>query len=157
MGSITSSMDRDHLLNHPSVKGVVLCRFKRLLSDVRAKGYPLLVWEVYRSEQHQQELYCQGRTNTLLRKAGLSADFIARARVMGYGASKPRITGKCIAGRHSLGRAMDCCWLVKNQPTWKAPDEWWSYYGQVAKRLGLVWGGDWKMRDMAHVQWNGRT
>lgn len=153
MSSILSVQDRDHLINHPTVKAALASRFKRLLSDVRAKGYPLLVWEVYRSEQHQQELYCQGRSSVYLRKMGVPANLIAQARLMGYNPDKPRITKRRLAGMHSQGRAMDCVWLIKGQPSWNAPDEWWQCYGDVAKRLGLTWGGDWKMRDMAHVQW----
>lgn len=154
MSSIKNVTDRDHLLNHPTVKGNALSRFRRLLAEVRKAGYPLLVWEVYRSEQRQQELYCQGRSDVYLRKLGVSKTVIQQARLAGYTADKPRVTKKRIAGMHSMGRAMDCCWLVNEKPTWDAPDAWWRCYGENAKRVGLTWGGSWKMADLAHVQWD---
>lgn len=153
MSSMFSSQDRDHLLNHRTVNINVACRFKRLLSDVRATGLPLLVWEVYRSDQHQQELYCQGRCNPYLHKMGVRPELICRARLMGYSARKPRITRNRVGSFHTRGCAMDCCWLVKSRPCWDVPIEWWQCYGQVARRWGLCWGGDRKIPNMAHVQW----
>ena len=35
---------------------------------------------------------------------------------------------------------------------WKASPGFWDALGQESKKLGLVWGGYWRMRDYPHVQ-----
>lgn len=147
--SVTS---RDHLLNDPRVNAIARRKFLAVLQDVRGHGLPLLVWEVYRSREKQRALYAQGRSDEQLRKAGYTDSELKLYRVWGYTADKPIVTKIINPRYHGAGRAMDCCWLVNNKPTWDVPMEWWQTYGRAAKAHGLVWGGDWKMKDLAHVQ-----
>lgn len=144
---------RDHLLDDPRVHPTAREKFKAVLKDVRGHGLPLFVWEVYRSREQQRALYAQGRTNAELLKVGYTPEEIARYRAQGYLASKPVVTKILNPRYHGTGRAMDCCWLIQGKLSWNAPAEWWQKYGSAAKAHGLKWGGDWKMKDYAHVQW----
>ena len=71
---------RDNLLNDPRVNATARQKFRAVLADVRSKGLPLLVWEVYRSREQQRALYAQGRTDAELRKAGFTDDEITKYR-----------------------------------------------------------------------------
>jgi hypothetical protein len=146
---------RDNLLNDPRVNATAKRKFQAVLNDVRSKGLPLLVWEVYRSREQQRALYAQGRTDAELRKVGYTDEEIVQYRKQGYLSSKPQVTKILNPRYHGTGRAMDCCWLVGGAPTWNVPEEWWQTYGRAAEAHGLVWGGRWTMRDMAHVQYEG--
>jgi peptidoglycan L-alanyl-D-glutamate endopeptidase CwlK len=35
---------------------------------------------------------------------------------------------------------------------WDAKDPIWQKIGQIGKSLGLIWGGDWKVKDMGHFE-----
>jgi len=146
---------RDNLLNDPRVNATAKRKFQAVLNDVRSKGLPLMVWEVYRSREQQRALYAQGRTDAELRKAGFSDDEITKYRKQGYLSTKPIVTGMLNPKYHGTGRAMDCCWLVDGKPTWNVLEEWWNTYGRAAEAHGLTWGGRWKMRDLPHVQYEG--
>lgn len=52
---------------------------------------------------------------------------------------------------HPLGIAVD---IVDGSTTnpWKAKPGFWKALGEESAKLGLTWGGDWKKRDMPHVQ-----
>jgi peptidoglycan L-alanyl-D-glutamate endopeptidase CwlK len=145
--------DRDHLLDDERVHPIARRKFKAVLQDVRGHGLPLLVWEVYRSRERQRMLYAQGRTDAQLLKAGYTMQEIERYRAAGYTASKPKVTHAKTPRYHGRGLAMDCCWLVNGKPTWDVDMDWWQTYGRAAKAHGLVWGGDWKMKDLPHVQY----
>jgi peptidoglycan L-alanyl-D-glutamate endopeptidase CwlK len=49
------------------------------------------------------------------------------------------------------GHAVDLAFLVGKQPSW-AETHPWALYGLMVKSQGLVWGGDWKMRDRPHAE-----
>jgi len=146
---------RDCLLDNPNVHPVARRKFQAVLSDVRGHGLPLLVWEVWRSRGRQRMYYAQGRSDERLRNAGFTEQEIKAYRKAGYTADKPVITNLVTPKMHGQGKAMDCCWLVDGKPTWTVDREWWETYGKAAKAHGLVWGGDWKMRDLPHVEWRG--
>jgi hypothetical protein len=146
---------RDNLLSDPRVNATARQKFRAVLNDVRSKGLPLLVWEVFRSREQQRALYAQGRTDAELRKAGFSDDEITKYRKQGYLSTKPVVTNLRTPRYHGTGRAMDCCWLLDGKPTWNVPEEWWNTYGRAAEAYGLTWGGRWKMRDLPHVQYEG--
>ena len=148
---------RDYLLDDPRVNPTARRKFKAVLADVRGYGLPLFVWEVYRSRERQRALYAQGRTNQQLLEAGYTPEEIAKYRAMGFTSIRPVVTHARTPRYHGRGRAMDCCWLVDGKPSWNVPEEWWQTYGRAAKAHGLKWGGDWKkIKDKAHVQWEGQ-
>lgn len=142
----------DALLDDPRVHPVAREKFKAVLRDVRGYGLPLMVWEVFRTRGRQRMYYAQGRSDELLIAVGFTLEEIAAYRRVGYTPEKPRITNSTLPRFHGKGLAMDCCWCVNGKPTWNVPEEWWRKYGSAARAHGLVWGGDWKIRDMAHVE-----
>lgn len=147
-----SITDRDKLLDDPRVHPDARRKFRAVLQDVRGHGLPLVVWEVYRSKEQQRMYYAQGRTDAMLLARGFTAEEIQKARKRGFTADKPVITKLVNPQYHGLGLAMDCCWLVEGKYTWSVPTDWWETYGRAAKAHGLEWGGDWKMRDLPHIQ-----
>ncbi|HEX7639363.1 MAG TPA: M15 family metallopeptidase [Burkholderiaceae bacterium] len=58
---------------------------------------------------------------------------------------------------HQYGLAADCAFLRDGRIVISEKDAWamdaYEHYGQVARSLGLVWGGDWHgLRDLGHVE-----
>ena len=142
-------------LQHPKVHPTARVLFERVLRELVSLGYTPVVVEVYRDPQRQRYLYAQGRTDDALRKAGLTAAEIAAARQLGHTADKPRVTG-VLSSMHTRGRAMDIAWLVNGKVTYQVPDSWWQVYGSIARKHGLIWGGDWKrLVDRPHVEYRG--
>jgi hypothetical protein len=109
-------------LLEPITKAAVLA----ILADAEAAGHNMMVFETYRSQQRQGQLYDQGVTQ--LQKVGV----------------------------HHYGLAADIVKVVDGEPSW---DGDFSFLGVLAKKNGLIWGGDWgtpdqphSFRDTCHVQ-----
>lgn len=147
---------RDHLLDVPGLHPNARRKFKALIAAIREKGYPIVVWETLRTWAQQRQLYAQGRTDAELLKVGYTAKEIIAARGAGYTAGKGKVTWIRVPKYHGTGRAMDCVWLINGKITWDAPADWWALYGRAARAYGLAWGGDWKAKDLAHVQLEGK-
>lgn len=146
----------DHLLADPRVHPTARALFRAVLAELREMGIPVAVVEVYRSPERQKMLYAQGRSDDHLRAKGFTAQEIAEARQAGHTAEKPIVTKKLTAGMHAQGRAMDVAFVVNGSRTYDVPDSWWEAYGRIAKKYGLVWGGDWKtFPDRPHVEYRG--
>ena len=97
-----------------------------IMAEAKASGHDMVVFETYRSQQRQAQLYDQGVTQ--LQKVGV----------------------------HHYGLACDIVKLVDGEPSW---DGDFSFFGVLAKKHGLIWGGDWgtpnrphSFRDTCHVQ-----
>jgi hypothetical protein len=62
-----------------------------------------------------------------------------------------------LVGVHHYGLAVDFCKMIDGKPSWAGD---WGFLGELAKRNGLVWGGDWgdpnlpakAFHDWDHVQ-----
>jgi peptidoglycan LD-endopeptidase CwlK len=58
---------------------------------------------------------------------------------------------------HQYGLGADCAFLRDGKLVITEKDPWamrgYELYGQVAERLGLVWGGRWRLMDFGHVEW----
>jgi peptidoglycan L-alanyl-D-glutamate endopeptidase CwlK len=80
----------------------------------------------YRSPEEQTKLYAQGRT------------------------TPGKIVTKTKNSRHFKGTAFDVVVLKGDKATWKGAD--YQRLGALAKSIGLVWGGDWRMRDYCHFE-----
>lgn len=50
---------------------------------------------------------------------------------------------------HGYGLAAD---IISATREWDAGDAWFEKMGRIAKENGLDWGGDWRQRDLPHVQ-----
>ena len=63
--------------------------------------------------------------------------------------------------RHLVGKAIDICpfdqWNLHgpDKLKWDPTDPVWQALGQLGKRIGLLWGGDWQRRDLGHFEWRG--
>jgi hypothetical protein len=67
-----------------------------------------------------------------------------------------RVTQLKTVGVHHYGLAGDIVKVISGEPSWKGD---FSFLGPLAKRFGLIWGGDWgtpnqphSFRDFDHVQ-----
>ena len=93
-------------------------------------GYDMVLVEGYRSPQRQAALAALGPSVT---RAGPFESY------------------------HQFGLAADCAFLRDGRIVISEKDPWamagYEHYGQVARSLGLVWGGDWQgLRDLGHVE-----
>ena len=93
-------------------------------------GIDMVLVEGYRSPQRQATLAALGPTVT---RAGPFESY------------------------HQYGLAADCAFLRDGRIVISEKDPWamaaYERYGQVARSLGMVWGGDWHgLRDLGHVE-----
>ncbi|MBE7015564.1 MAG: M15 family metallopeptidase [Ruminococcaceae bacterium] len=96
------------------------------LAECRKRGLPVLVTETLRTKERQNELYAQGRT-----KPGNIVTWTKNSR-------------------HMTGLAWDIC---KNKKGEEYSDlNFFEKCGEVAKELGITWGGTWKNKDMPHFE-----
>lgn len=92
-------------------------------------GYDMVLLEGYRSPGRQAKLLKQG---THVTKAGSYKSY------------------------HQFGLAGDSAFIRNGKIVISEKDPWamqgYKLYGKVAKSAGLVWGGDWRMMDLGHVE-----
>jgi len=93
-------------------------------------GYEMALLEGWRSPNRQAQLAAQGPQVT---QAGAWQSY------------------------HQFGLAVDCAFLRDHKLVISERDPWamqgYTLFGQVAERLGLTWGGRWKMMDFGHIEW----
>ena len=105
----------------------------RIRAAMQILGFPMLVTDGIRTEAEQRALYEKGRTTAGPTVTDMDGSPLKRSK-------------------HQDGLAIDACFLDQRaQPTWDLHYPW-EAYGECAKALGLVWGGDWKRRDCPHVE-----
>ena len=101
----------------------------RLMANMQARGYSLVLVEGYRSPQRQDELAQSGRNVTQARG----------------GQSK-----------HQYGLAVDLAPMQDGKVVLSEQDPWalaaYQAMGEEAEKLGLIWGGRWTFRDYGHVE-----
>ena len=97
-----------------------------IVADAKALGIDLMVYETFRSQDRQSELFAKKATK--LETVGV----------------------------HHYGLACDLVKDIGGDPSWKGD---FSFLGKLAKKHGLIWGGDWgkpgvptKFVDGVHVQ-----
>ncbi len=92
-------------------------------------GYDMVLLEGYRSPGRQAKLLKQG---THVTKAGSYKSY------------------------HQFGLAGDSAFIRNGKIVITEKDPWamqgYKLYGKVARSAGLVWGGDWQMMDLGHVE-----
>lgn len=92
-------------------------------------GYEMVLLEGYRSPERQARLLKKGSHVT---KAGSYKSY------------------------HQFGLAGDSAFIRNGKIVITEKDPWamrgYKLYGKVAKSAGLVWGGDWRMMDLGHVE-----
>lgn len=100
------------------------------LAECRAQGLDVLVTQTLRDDEYQAKLYAQGRT--------------APGKI---------VTNSKVTTFHGKGLALDFC---ANRPGREYADlQFFFMAGQIAKKIGFSWGGDWKgFLDRPHIQWD---
>lgn len=127
--------DLDHL--YPPFALLVNEAIEQANKESFTKGKPKFagfarwgLFEGYRSVARQEALYQQGRTTP--------------------GAI---VTNSKTPNRHGFGLAADIVWYdTKGRPHWDGDAKLWEILGHCARAWGLVWGGNWAMRDLPHVE-----
>lgn len=112
----------------------VKSRAEKMIKDCYAAGIDLLVTSTYRDNASQEALYAQGRT-----KPG-------------------KIVTNARAGQsfHNYRCAFDVVPLRHGKPVWDSKDPVWQIIGQIGKKCGLEWAGDWKrFKEFPHFQYTG--
>lgn len=115
---------------HPSVRDVA----RMFLEEAVAAGLDPRVQETFRSRERQAELYAKGRT------------------------APGAIVTKAAPGQsnHNYGVAFDVVpGALLSKPNWAPEDPAWASLGEIGKKYGLEWGGDWKFVDKPHFQLSG--
>ena len=108
-----------------------------MLAECKAAGIDVLVTSTYRDAESQDALYSQGRT------------------VPG------RVVTNARAGQswHNYGLAFDVVPMRAGKPVWGttgADLALWRQVGEIGKRCGLEWAGEWRrFREYPHFQWTG--
>lgn len=98
------------------------------LNKCKAKGLNVLVTETYRSQERQNYLYEQGRT-----RPGNVVTWTKNSR-------------------HTSRRAWDICKNVKGAEY--SDSGFFKACGDIAKELGITWGGTWSTPDTPHFEIN---
>lgn len=96
------------------------------LSECGKQGLKVLITETYRSQQRQDYLYAQGRT--------------AKGKKVTWTKNS----------RHTSRRAWDICQNIKGQEY--SNTTFFRRCGEIARGLGIIWGGDWSTPDMPHFE-----
>jgi hypothetical protein len=130
-------------------------------------GLTVVVTEIRRPDIVQARYFCHGRTvdeiaadldhretdqNTRA-LMGLAIQETFGAEAMPEDRAPGRIITNALpyAGPHCLGVAMH--FRVKKGRRILPDDQTpWEHVGKIAKSCGFVWGGNWKMRDMEHLE-----
>lgn len=103
----------------------VAANCRRLIELAAEEGYPVLVTTTTRDDASQLEAYLAGRS---------------KSKVPTFHSER-------------AGLAFDIC---KNKKGEEYSDKgFWECVSRIGKAMGFTWGGDWKMVDMPHFQWDG--
>jgi len=119
----------------------------------------LVITSVWRSQAVQEALYCQGRVskmelNAVRERAGMTPiyDATEAARLVTWVRTSRH--------NHTPSHAVDFAVAIdpdgpegplKPRIDWITASRY-EAMGEIAKRLELAWGGDWKQRDLCHVE-----
>lgn len=101
---------------HPIVSAKARLHIDKCLD----RGVSIILTSTLRDDEYQATLYAKGRT-----------------------APGSIVTNMEVTGAHGLGLAYDVVPIVDGVAIWDN-DEFWKIIGEEGKKLGLVWGGDWK-------------
>ena len=129
-------------------------------------GIELLIYCTLRDAHEQARLYRQSRTREQVQAKidqFTAKGFPALARILrevGPQRSGPKVTGAGPSESfHQYSRAYDCVPLLNSKPVWSTSGEGgklWAKVGQLGKKCGLEWAGDWtSFREFPHFQLTG--
>lgn len=119
-------MSRDIKLLHPEVQAII----PKFLDECKNQGLIVKITDTLRTQKEQNDLYAQGRT-----KPGNIVTNV-----------------KYPESNHNWGIAFDFC-RNDGKGAYNDSDSWFKKVGQVGKKFGLTWGGDWKtFPDKPHLE-----
>lgn len=134
----------------PSVKD----RFLQAEADLLQLDFDVYITETRRPILVQIAYYAQGRISLSevneIRKA---ANLIPLNQVGGIVTNANGITSR---SKHQDGRALDVVPYdpETNKLLWNASEGIWLQLGQIARKHGFQWGGDWKNSPAAVLGWD---
>ena len=118
---------RDIALCHPRLQSLTA----QLVDKCVGAGLPIKIGESFRSVAEQDALYAQGRTQP--------GSIVTNAR------------GSSYSSQHQWGIAADF-YRADGKGAYNESGDYFKKVGELAKNLGLGWGGDWKsIVDKPHV------
>lgn len=120
---VNPTADQDKLVG---LKPELVNKIKILQDLAKKENMDFKIISGYRSPEEQAKLYAKGRT-------------VPGAKVT-----------KVKHSKHNVGEAFDIAIVKGNGVSWKAQD--YQRIGELGKSIGLVWGGDWRMRDYGHFE-----
>jgi peptidoglycan LD-endopeptidase CwlK len=125
---MTATASRQWELLHEGFRQRLLMVFKQMRER---HGYEMVLLEGYRSPERQAALAALGPSVT---QAGPFESL------------------------HQHGMAADCAFMRDGRIVISERDAWamrgYEKYGEVARDLGLTWGGDWRsLKDYGHIEW----
>lgn len=113
-----------------SLQPLVKRKADLIVKEMAILGHKVHVFEGYRTNQRQNELFAQGRTT--------KGNIITNAK-----------GGESL---HNYGVAVDIVFGEEGKPSW-AESHPWVMLGNLGKRHGFTWGGDWKeFSDRPHFE-----
>lgn len=119
------SADRDWAKLQPAFRQTLLT----LMARLSARGYDFALLEGYRSPERQETLAALGAHMT-------------RARAY--------------ESRHQFGMAADLAPMRNGALAFNVDEPWtksaYMAFGEESVKLGMVWGGNWKLQDYGHVE-----
>lgn len=101
------------------------------IEDCWKVGIDAVVYETYRERSTAVAYYARGRTQ------------IPPTNIVTMAPNE-------LYSWHGYALACD---IISKSKGWGAGYGWFSKMGEIAKRHGLKWGGDWTHPDLPHVQW----
>jgi peptidoglycan L-alanyl-D-glutamate endopeptidase CwlK len=129
---MTATASRQWELLQDGFRQRLLMVFKQMREQ---HGYEMVLLEGYRSPERQAALAALGPSVT---RAGPFESL------------------------HQQGMAADCAFMRDGRILISERDAWamrgYEKYGEVARGLGLTWGGDWRsLKDYGHIEWRVAT
>lgn len=134
--------------------------------EIGRAGLTVVITEGRRDNLVQARYFCQGRTvseiaaDLDLHQADQRTRLIMQQAIAELyppeATPEWRASGRIVThalpftGPHCLGVAVH--FGIKRGARMLYPDAPWDLVGKIARDLYFVWGGDWKMRDLAHLE-----
>lgn len=113
---------------------VVRDKVEQFIGLCAASGIDLLITSTYRDKESQDALYAQGRT--------MPGKIVTNAK-----------GGDSF---HNYRCAVDVVPIINGKPEWDTSDPVWAEVGELGKKAGLDWAGEWKtFKETAHFQFTG--
>jgi len=106
-------------------------------------GHDLFLTCTYRSAEEQWELYKKGR---MFRDGAWIVDTNPQTSIV------TNCDGRAKKSKHNSqpSTALDFCVVIGGKVSWDARE--YAPVGELARRQGLVWGGDWTLKDFPHLE-----